>query len=395
MKIQRIAAILLLSLCLIPANSLISSSAFTANPITSTLVIPSQVYDDPIVITSNAELAALSSAGVGTRSDPYIIEDLDIASANCLTVVQTTAFFVIRDSIFTQRSSGVGSIETVSFSQVEHGTIEGCYVRGGDSAISISTSSDCVIIDCMTFGAYDGILLDSSTNCTIVDSTIFGNSIGAMLVSSSSCKIINNSLYGNSERGVHIGVLCENNTIAGNKIGWNTNSNAIDNGNNTVFTDGIVSGNEWADFNESEDYQIQGSGSSTDQFASRLADDDIPLLYDRLDFVVDVENTGETITWTVSDDFHYRYEIYVDDELLVSELWDGGSVTLGLDQFGVGIYTLTLSVFDGAGNEATDEVIMSVISFVLGGIGTELVMLASGVTFVCFIAIILVIKRYP
>jgi len=369
--------------------------SYNITPNISALSLPPPYFDDPIVITNNAELAALSSGGVGTRSDPYIIEELDIESINCLTITDTTAFFVIRNSVFTHYSGGVGGVQTVSFSQVEHGTIESCYIRGGDIAISILESTDCAIIDCMTFGAYDGILLDSSFNCSIVNSRSFGNSIGAMLVRSSFCDIINNSIYGNTERGIHVEVLCENNTIAGNNIGWNTNANAIDNGINTEFTDGIVFGNAWSNFNESEDYDIPGSGNSTDYFARELIDGIAPVLYGRLDQVVDVESAGETLSWDASDNFHYRYEIYVDDIIHISEPWDGRSITLDLDEFDVGMYTLNLIVYDGAGNQASDEVILSVISFVLGGIGTELVMLASGVTVVCFIAIILVIKRVP
>ena len=394
MKVQRIVAILLLSLCLIPASCLTAISTFTTKPITSVLAIPSQEFDDPIAINNNVELAALSSEGVGTRNDPYIIEGLDINSANCLTITETTAFFVIRNSVFTtQFYGGVGGIQAVSFIQVEHGSIESCFVRGGDSAISVSASSDCSIIDSMTYGAINGIIMDSSVNCTIIDSRSFDNSIGAMLVNSSYCKIINSSIYGNTGTGVHIETLCENITIAGNRIGWNSDTNAIDNGVNTEFINGIFSGNEWSDFGETVGYQIQGSANSTDYFASRLTDDRPPVLYGNLDFVVDVESTGETITWAASDNFHYRYEIFVDGTLHVSEPWDGESITFGLDEFGVGIYNLTLTVFDAAGHEARDVVIMSVISFILGGIGTELVMLASGITVICFVAIILIIKR--
>jgi len=394
-KVLRIAAILLLVILPISVSIQRMSHSFTITSNSSALSLPPPILDDPIVITNNAELAAFSSDGVGTRSDPYVIEGLDVESINCLSISDTTAFFVIRNSVFTHYPGGVGSSNTVSFTQVEHGTIESCYIRGGDVAIFISESNDCSVIDCMTFNAYDGILLDSSINCSVIDCRSFGNSIGAMLVRSSFCDIINSSIYGNTERGVHVEVLCENITIAGNNIGWNTNTNAIDNGNNTEFTDGIVFGNNWSDFNESEDYEIQGIGNSTDYFARELTDGLTPTLYGRLDFVVDIESTGETITWDASDYFHYRYEIFVDDTIHVSEPWDGRRITLNLDEFEVGTYTLTVIVYDGAGNHASDEVIMSVISFVLGGIGTELVMLASGVTVVCFIAIILIIKRFP
>jgi hypothetical protein len=99
------------------------------------------------------------------------------------------------------------------------------------------------------------------------------------------------------------------------------------------------------------------------------------------------------MTWTASDEFHFQYSIYVNDEFADGGIWDGRSVSFSLDYLTVGTYSIVLNVTDGAGNVGSDEVVVSVISFILGGIGTELVMLASGVTVVCFLVIILVIKR--
>lgn len=351
--------------------------------------------DSPIEISNNAELAQQSSSGVGTRNDPYIIEGFSINEMNALYIHNTTAFFVVRDSEFIFDSWDLSGTEQfgIRFEFVEHGTIENCYVRGGEIAIELLSSIDCSIINCVTYDAYDGILLDSSNNSTIIDCKSFGNSIGMMIINSDFCNIINNSFYSNSERGVHVEVFCGNNTIVGNKIGWNTIVNAIDNGVDTMFTDGVNIGNMWSDFDSTENYTLSGTGNSTDVFATLLIDSAEPIINEILDFVIDIDSNGETITWTPNDRFHLRYQIFLNDYPMELGNWDGREITISLDDLELGSQTILINVIDGAGNVGTDEVEVIVIAFILGGIGTELVMLASGVTVVIFLLLIVIIKK--
>lgn len=395
MKNERLTFILLLSLFVVTVSFSYTPQVFTGNLIEPKQILSISQLDPPITITSNAELAQESSSGVGTRSDPYIIEGKRITDLYCLTIQDTTAFFIVRDSEFIYYPPGRGGMHVVRFINVQHGTIENCYVRGDEVGISFSNSIDCTIISCVTYEAYNGIYLDSSTNCTVVDSSSFGNSIGVMIVNSDFCKIINNALYSNTERGVHIEVFCEDNIIAGNEIGWNTILNAIDNGVNTAFDDGIVFGNAWSDFNSSEEYAISGSGDSTDYFASLLVDTTSPVVAGLYDVVLDVESNDKTITWSATDSFNHQYQLSIDGVITETEIWDGRSITISLNNLAVGNYHFILYVIDGAGNVGTDAITVSVVSFILGGIGTELVMLASGVTVVTFIVIILIIKRFP
>jgi len=284
--------------------------------------------DSPIEISNNAELAQNSSSGVGTRNDPYIIEGLSINAMNALYIHDTTAFFIVRDSEFIADPRQISGVDqfAVRFERVEHGIIENCYVRGGNVAIEIRTSVDCSINNCVTYDAYDGILLDSSNNSTIIDCRSFGNSIGIMIINSNFCNIINNSIYANSERGMHVEVFCENNTLVGNEIGWNTNVNAIDNGVDTAFTDGVNIGNMWSDYNSTENYTISGTGNSTDTFATLLIDSAEPSINEIPDFVIDIDSNGETLTWNPSDRFHLRYQIFLNNHPLEFGNWDGREI---------------------------------------------------------------------
>lgn len=362
-----------------------------------TRILNTSQTDPRIVISGNAELAEQSSAGVGTRSDPYIIEGKTINASNCVNIYDTTAFFVIRDSEFIHDATEFvhGETSSVLFFNVENGIIENCNIRGGDVSIEIRRSTDCSIIESTVYDAYSGILLDSSNNSTISNCSIFGNYNGVMIITSNDCNIIGSSIYSNSQQGLYVSIFSENNTIAGNYIGWNTFLNAQDNGVNTTFTNGIMFGNEWSDYNPIENYSIPGSGNSIDPFATQLTDSEIPIINDASDLIVEVDIDGNTITWFPSDRFHFRYQIFVNNYPMDVGTWDGSAITFSLDGLDIGTHVILIHVIDGAGNVGTDEVVVSVMSFILGGIGTELVMQASGVTVVIFLLVVIIIKRFP
>ncbi|MCJ7817634.1 MAG: hypothetical protein MUP60_02180, partial [Candidatus Thorarchaeota archaeon] len=153
MKTKRLTFILLLSLFVATVSFSYSPPLFTDYSIESKRLMTLSQLDEPIIITNNAELAQQSISGVGTRSDPYIVEGKRINSEFCLRIQDTTAFFVIRDSEFIYYPPERGGIHVVRFVNVQHGTIENCYVRGGEVGISFYNSTDCAIINCMTFEA--------------------------------------------------------------------------------------------------------------------------------------------------------------------------------------------------------------------------------------------------
>ena len=392
MKTKRLAFILVLTLFVVTISVGSTPEFYNDSSTHAIRLITTSQISGGYNIVGNSDLAIVSTSGVGTRNDPYIIEGLTITSDRCIRIVNTDAFFVIRDSEFTY-DANLGGTFAVEFSNVEHGTIENCFIRGGEAGIMFSSASDCHVINCETYEAYDGILLENSNNCTVVDSTSFGNTIGVMLANSDFCNIINNSIYSNSERGIHLEAFSENNTIAGNEVGWNIIWNILDNGLYTVYQDGIVFGNRWSDYNESEAYVVPGTGGTTDFFADSLIDISRPYLIGLLDTVIDVESSDSSLTWNASDYYHHQYHISIDGELVETGIWDSRPITFDISNLNVGTYIIVLTVIDGAGNSATDEVSVSVISFILGGIGTELVMLASGVTVVCFVIIMVIIKR--
>ena len=396
MNNNRLAFSLLLILFVSSLGFSSAAHSFSITSSQSTQIMITSQANSPIEIGSNAELAQFSSSGVGTRREPYIIEGQVIRGMNCVYIHDTTSSFILRDSEFTFDSTVTAGIGTsvIRLENVEDALIENCYVRGGDIAIELRAVANSSIRNCITFDAYRGILLDSSSNCTIIGCSSFSNSIGAMIVNSDSCDVINNSIYANYQSGVHVEVFTANIRIFGNAIGWNTVHNARDSGASTVFTDGVSIGNEWSDYNSSEEYVIEGTGGSVDPYATLLTDSMAPEVVGVFDIVVDIESNDEVITWSASDRFPQRYQIYENDVLKEDDVWDGTDIAFSVDYLTEGVYTITLNVTDGAGNVGSDAVVVSVISFILGGIGTELVMYASGVTVACFVVIIILVKRF-
>jgi parallel beta-helix repeat protein len=350
---------------------------------------------EPIVITSNVGFGLLDATGVGTPSDPYTFENLQISNTgSCIIIQDTNAHFLISNCKF---DSG-DTLPVIRFDNVENGRVEGCESNGGANGFLLVSSIDCIVAENSIYGTWSGVTLIATSNCTVSDNKLHNNDRGILLDLSNHCDILNNSIYSNAGYGIEINLLSHNNTIYGNSIGWNDvavgfGGNAFDNGRNNTFDDGSNNGNFWDDYNSSETYTIPGNGNSTDVFAQLLEDIVNPVIVPLSDTAIDVETTSNELTWLAYDTLPKSYVIRVNNLVTVSSIWNGGDITYGLDNLPVGTHEFNLTVYDGAGNEATDGVLVSVVSFILGGIGTELVMIASGVTVLTFVVIVLLVKK--
>lgn len=354
------------------------------------IAFPSQT-DEPLHILGNIELSQMSSGGVGTRSDPYLFAGLNLVSAGtCIVIENTTAFFAIRGCYL---ESTMRLEPVVLLNNVENGLIQDCYIRGGSIGASLVLSVDSIVKDSVLFDCYNGIEIFESENCTILDCKIFSNRLGISIEYSNGSIVTNSSIY-NNEDGLQIGIYSDSTRIYRNKIGWNL-FNANNNGNNTEFTNGIDTGNAWSDYDGSGGYEVGGFYHTIDTFATTLDDFDSPMIDSPIDRVFDIDSTGETLTWVVSDEFPYVYLLYIDDVPHGIEIWDGREITVSLDVLSEGTHSLVMTVQDGVGNVASDEVMVTAVSFMLGGIGTELVIRSSAFTVAILILIVVIIKKMP
>lgn len=390
--------IFLVFILMMPIALLVSTSAQTS----SLTIIQTRSYTNsqqpstPIVITSNSDFVTVGATGVGTRADPYVISDLVISTRDgpCINVTGTTAYFIIYNCIL---DAGDGD-QVILFDNVENGQVVKCEISGGTSGIEFLNTVDCSVANTTIFRCWIGIHMNLAFNCTVTNSRITSNQRGLFFEGADYTQIVNNSIYSNTVSGLEFAWQADNNTVFGNLFGWNSISgepegNAVDHGDNNQFDDGVSIGNAWTDFNGTPPYPILGTSGTNDSYPELFEDNDVPILLEQFDTAIDVETSGNMLTWTASDEYPHTYSIQIDDGPESSAFWNGGDITVDLDSLSVGMYRYTLTVHDGANNSASDEVFVSVVSFVLGGIGTELVMIASGVTVAIFLVIILIIKR--
>ncbi len=349
---------------------------------------------DSIHIRNNADFELVGATGSGTPLEPYILENLEInSSRTCILVEDTTAHFSISNCILESYDGWFA----VQFINVVNGRVVGCDCRrfGG---ITIADSADITIEDTTVCGSSIGIYLNRVENSSIRGCTMFYNYWGIQLVRTNNSQMQENTIYGNWHNGFTIDDSSSNNTVYGNFIGWNNAanlewSNAIDNGYNNIFDDGISIGNSWSDYDGSGAYVISGIGNSLDSFPQLFEDNVPPSITHSADTIIDIDSVGNILTWVTHDEYPHAYRIREDDRDLPMTPWIGGNVTFSLDRLEQGPHEINITLYDGAGNEAADGVLILVLYSYLGGFGTELVMFASGITLTIFIAIIILIRK--
>ncbi len=368
----------------------------------SIIVKPQQISDmtqsqrtTPICIRDNSDFVLFGAVGNGTPSNPYRLENLDVMSnLTCIIVEGTTAHFSISNCILETS----GRQDTILLTNVENGRVERCEIKRGVNGISVTDSSNIVIESSLIHSSRFGIFLERTSNSTVVSCNSFYNNRGVVLDGTNHCQILNNEIYGNWYHGLELSSSCHNNSIYGNFIGWNGVSsqywyNAIDDGEDNYFDDKISIGNQWSDFNELEEYVISGDANSIDSFAQLLEDDTSPILVPLNDLLIKHDSLGSKLTWFAYDDYPRFYVIRANEVDLIISVWLGGNITTSLDQLDMGIHTITIIIYDGANNEASDEVLVAVFPFVLSDIGTKYVVIASGITIISLAIIITLIKR--
>ncbi|MHA1881655.1 MAG: hypothetical protein ACTSUO_01235, partial [Candidatus Thorarchaeota archaeon] len=85
-----------------------------------------------------------------------------------------------------------------------------------------------------------------------------------------------------------------------------------------------------------------------------------PMIDQPLDVEYGEGTTGNTIIWTPSDAYPSHYVIYQNDTPVISDSWDGSSITIDVDGLSVGVYNYTIAVYDTSGNWVSDIVLVTV-----------------------------------
>ncbi len=274
---------------------------------------------DSILIMGDADFALQAVennwTGTGTEESPFVISGFRIESDNaCIRVDNVTVHFVIRDCILYTPSTAYFGI-CVDIRNSSNGVVEYCNITARETGVAFFMSScmtvrhcgissivygvnasGCVnisVIDCSVADCWWSIALICTNSSRVLNNTLVSNEVAVSSQFSRACTISGNMLRGNM-RGVHVGLLCFdwdiadndvlNNTdigividelsqgirVIGNRIGWNSAGNALDNGAENSWDDGESVGNSWSDYSGIGVYHISGAANSTDHFPSTL-----------------------------------------------------------------------------------------------------------------------------
>ncbi|MBD3406955.1 MAG: hypothetical protein GF411_12630 [Candidatus Lokiarchaeota archaeon] len=81
------------------------------------------------------------------------------------------------------------------------------------------------------------------------------------------------------------------------------------------------------------------------------------------DVIIEIGETGQSITWHPNDDFPEAYQILRNGTVLIEGSWNSSSesITISLDGLSIATYNYTLVLTDISGNSVTDTVIVTVM----------------------------------
>lgn len=147
--------------------------------------------DEPIAISSNSDFIARGCSGDGTKENPFILEGLNIKnSSTCISIIDTTAFFVIRHCVFPPSYPIVDP--AIHFNNVTNGFVFDCDFDYHYYGVKIDDSSKCWVANSSFVDTINGVHLLRSSECLIEDNSANSNSDGYALYNSVNCTIRRN-----------------------------------------------------------------------------------------------------------------------------------------------------------------------------------------------------------
>jgi len=338
------------------------------------------------------------------------IYDLEIDTTDHGIYIEDSHFCTITRCEITSGDSGV-YIYLSDNIEVYNCTITDCYTR----SISIYESTFCILHDIVVVGN-GMIFSSLSSFCNVTDSEFYNGTYGIELFEAHSCYLVNNIIFGSSATGIGLeqastitidnnrilscasGIiswtgsnliimnnyieyttnhgcrlyssnnLLTNNTILYgavgiqlystgstlylNKIGWNSLSNAIDDGSSNSWYTEPQMGNSWDDYHGlTWYYQIPGTAGSIDYYPRHFAPLGSPSILGPSDSMIEYLSTGNYLSWAATDSEPNSYEVYLDGVLIDSGPWDGTPVDVLIDEtLHPGIYLYSMIMYDDFGN---------------------------------------------
>ena len=159
--------------------------------------------------------------------------------------------------------------------------------RTYSDGIELHLCHNCLVLNnSVTSCQGDGIILRFADNCILSLNTVTGNThSGIAILDNSHNSIVT---YNNIMENKMYGICVDNSgncNIFGNLIGWNSDSNAQDDGFQNQWDDGLNLGNIWSDYEGNGSYVVPGSAGSVDRFPSILNISTTPTSYNPMPII--------------------------------------------------------------------------------------------------------------
>ena len=353
------------------------------------------MYSGPIVISENQDFISQNYTGSGTQLDPYVISGLNISFDFCISISDTTAWFVIRDCYLESNST---SGATIVLNNVTRGRIQNSFIGGEMTGIYLYNTENSQIRRNRIRGLVVGILLQNSVGCTIRENIVHSCEVGVRLDNSIHCEVIGNSVYANSETGIVATRFTRENTFYDNYVGFNAiendeHGNAIDHGTRNRWDDGISRGNNWSDFVINETYAVPGFGNAIDNFPGPF-DMSNSEVEGTSNLVFIVGSIGHLVDWNATDFFPVSYAVYLNNLPIDHGWWDKSKFSYNASILPIGVYNLTLSVYNGFGNYSTDQVFINVLEDIFSDIEADYVFAASMLSVILVLVVLVLLRKY-
>ncbi|MBD3407797.1 MAG: hypothetical protein GF411_16885 [Candidatus Lokiarchaeota archaeon] len=352
----------------------------------------------PFSINDDLDFTSHGFSGSGSVEDPYVIENLRISGTICISIRNIDSHYVIRNCYLI----GGGSNAALLMTNTRNGIVQDCIVVGNPRyGIELSGVEEFSIINSSFHNGNSGIRMSSSRNCTAIKCTTSNNAKGIDISGGQNSTVTQCKIYGNSLSGIELDGFSEGHLVFNNSIGWNGGfddihplNNAEDDGTWNRWDDGIAQGNRWSNLQQTDEHQIDGTAGSRDHFPVTLLDLDFPIIEPSSDITIEYETRGNTVSWNASDDFPYSYSLSLDGNEPQIMPWHGRTISVDIDNLSPGVHNITLEVRDARGNVDQDTVDISVIPGLIGGMGTPIVVMASILSGISVIVVILLIKKF-
>jgi len=160
---------------------------------------------DPITITSNQDFVDQGWTGNGSKSNPYLIQGLSIASdEKCISISFTDVYFKISNCSFTHNTE-LGGSRGVSLNTVQNGFIENCEFLNLFWSIEAESIAIVKFANNSFYGEFYGMKLEDSANCTLTSNEF--ERVGLWIRGTERNHFLSNTFENNTVEGKPLSVI--------------------------------------------------------------------------------------------------------------------------------------------------------------------------------------------